>query len=436
MKNFLIIPVLAFVFTSCNTARLSSYSDDVYNSPSEELRLAKIAAAEKAKKEEAEKQKAEQERLARKAKDDANPNYKDPQYNADDYYDYKYASQIHRFNNPIPGAGYYDNYYTNSYSYNHNPGMYGTSIYSSYNYLMPSGQFNNYSNGINVGYNPYGYNSGFNNCQTYGYNSYGYNSYGYNNGYSGYGNNSCGCNNYGYNSYGYNNGYGYSPNGYSSGYSNGYSSLWGYFNGFDVNSSYSKMTYGARGSNGGGNSTRNTSVGMQIPEELRTGARQQFIQSVAENQQAATRFTQYVRKSNPVTEAGNANAGNSYNTASEGPRNNGGNNLNGNTNLNTNSNNNPRPVKGFWPSLLGGNVATNSEEQVKTDGPRATNKNQSNAVPVENTNNNTPVNAGRSSGSNTNSNSTWNGGGNTGGSSGGSSPRGGGSSGGGGGRHR
>jgi hypothetical protein len=98
MKKILVsIVVLTLFFYSCKTISFESYNDDIYKSPREEKQLAKIADSEKLKKEAEEKQRREVEALAKKAKDDANPYYKDPQYNSDDYYDYQYGS-CWRFN--------------------------------------------------------------------------------------------------------------------------------------------------------------------------------------------------------------------------------------------------------------------------------------------------------------------------------------------------
>ncbi|MGZ4090686.1 MAG: hypothetical protein ACXVNO_08200, partial [Bacteroidia bacterium] len=319
-KLILIIPALVMVLSSCKTSRVLTYSDDVYASPSEEKRLARIAAAEKAKKDADEKAQQEQALLAQQAKDNANPYYKDPSYNKDDYYDYQYASRVRRFNNPVYGAGYYDNYYTNSYWYNQNPSCYGTSIYSSYNYLMPSNQFNNYSNGLsfglgygnNYGYNPYGYGYGCGNPYSNGY----YN--GYNNGYYsgmyGYGYspyNSYGSYGYGYNPYGYG-GYGYNPYFGNSG--------WGYFNSYDVNSGYSH--YGVRGSNGGSNSPRSTSGGMSVPQEF-TGESGRFIHDIQQQQESSPRFTEVPRPKAISTQENNQGISNNprnggYNTVEQG----------------------------------------------------------------------------------------------------------------------
>jgi Ni/Co efflux regulator RcnB len=141
MKKILILAVTAVTLLSaCKTSQLASSDDDVYVNPREEKEKQKLAAEEKAKERALARQKEDEERAAQKAKDDANPYYKDPEYNRDDYYDYEYASRVNRFQNPIYGASYYDPYYTNLYTYNQNPSCYGTSIYSTYNYGMPSSQ--------------------------------------------------------------------------------------------------------------------------------------------------------------------------------------------------------------------------------------------------------------------------------------------------------
>ncbi|MBK7668086.1 MAG: hypothetical protein IPJ32_12580 [Sphingobacteriaceae bacterium] len=148
MKKVIIIAgIVSLALSACNTSKLVTYSDDIYANPSEErIEKARLAAEKKKKEEELAKKEAEERAAAlaaQKAIDDANPAYKDPVYDKDDYYDYQYASRIRRFDNPVNGVGYYDNYYTNYYWYNGNPGMYGTSIYSSYNYWGPS--YSNYN---------------------------------------------------------------------------------------------------------------------------------------------------------------------------------------------------------------------------------------------------------------------------------------------------
>ena len=244
MKKLLVLTISVIaLLSSCKTTELGSYADDdVYINPKEEKQKQQVAAQEQAKKEALQKQADEQAAIARaaaqKAKDDANPYYKDPSYNKDDYYDYQYASRVNRFQNPMMGASYYDPYYTNMYTYTQNPALYGTSIYSTYNYGMPSSVFTNYSNGFSMGfgssygYGNYGYNTmGYGNYgygyNPYGYNSYGYNPYAYGSYYGGYGYNSGFYSGLGYSNYGYGGGY-YSP------YYNGYNSgQWGYVNGLD-----------------------------------------------------------------------------------------------------------------------------------------------------------------------------------------------------------
>lgn len=309
MKNSILFGSAVLLFLSaCETSRLVPYSDDVYATPVKDKRMAQLAMEAKAKKEAEDKKKEEEAIAAQKAKDDANPYYKDPSYNGDDYYDYAYASRIRRFDSPLNGAGYYDNYYTNSYYYNNsNPYNYGLSIYSSYNWCNPNYPYNGTSLGLSYGYP---------------YNNFGYNSYynGYNNGYyNGY---------YGqaYNPYGYYPSY-YNPYGYSSNFNNGFfhngyfHNQWGYLNSYDVNSQYSKMTYAARGSNGGGNSGRMTTAGMAIPKELEGSARTAFFESVVKQQENTPRFTEVVKpvRTDPgkTTSLGNESIpvnGNSNNT--------------------------------------------------------------------------------------------------------------------------
>ena len=102
--------------------------------------------------------------------DSMNPNYKDPNFNYDDYYDNAYAARVNRFQNPIYGTGYYDSYYTNQYTYTGNPNSYGNSIYNNY----PSNMYNSYNNygmgGYGMsGYNPYGMGYGNSNMVSMSY---------------------------------------------------------------------------------------------------------------------------------------------------------------------------------------------------------------------------------------------------------------------------
>ena len=295
MKHFVLISAIALVLlSSCATNKMATYSDDVYANPAiERAEDAKIASIQKAKEDAYRKRYNDSINnisLAQKAKDDANPYYKDREFKYDDYYDYEYATRVKRFDNSISGLGYYDNYYTNSYWYNKNPYNYGVSVYNGYSWWGNS--YNNYSYNPSVnfynnngwgcnsnygynGYNPYmsGYSSGF---------SFGYNN-GYNNGYYGmpYGNY------FGYGN-GYNNGfgnsYGYNPYGYN-GWNNGYGSNgWGYYNGYDHNSSY---TYGPRSSHAGGNDRQSSNPGMRTTEDSYYN---RYKNAVVEKQEKAVKF--------------------------------------------------------------------------------------------------------------------------------------------------
>jgi hypothetical protein len=338
MKKILItIAFFTLIFSSCKVSQLESYQDDIYASPSEEKRLAKLVADEQAKKSAEEKQLQQEAALAQKAKDDANPYYQDPQFNSDDYYDYKYASSISRFHNPVMGAGYYDNFYTNSYMYNQNPNMWGSSIYSSYGW-MPSNQFNNFNTGFGLTFG----NTNCWSCQNngWGYNNGWNNGWGYNNGWN---------NGWGYNN-GWNNGWGYN-NGWNNGWGNN-NGGWGYYNSFDVNSAYSKAEYGPRGSNGGGNSSRQTSAGMLVPEE--NGSRMQFINEVVAKQESTQKFTDVPRK--VLNNSANQNfSGGQINSSEPVKTRNSSSSNNFPNNTNTNINNSPKNEDGFWPKVLNSN---------------------------------------------------------------------------------
>jgi hypothetical protein len=221
--------------------------------------------------------------MAQKQQEESNKYYKDPEYNSDDYYDYEYASRVNRFHRPI-GVGYYDNYYTNMYTYNQNPMYYGTSIYSGYGWGMPSQQFSSISIGISSGY---GYGGGW------GYSPYGYNMYG--SCYNGFGYYDPWCPNYmmygggfgygyGYNNWGYMNGY---NQGFNQGFYQGYNNAM-YYNRYDVNSGYKSMLNAPRGVNTGGNGR-----GRSNPGEMMSGrdaTQQKYLESVAEEQNKSPRF--------------------------------------------------------------------------------------------------------------------------------------------------
>lgn len=304
MKKIVILlaGATALTFTSCKSSQLGSFDDDVYANPAEEQQLARAQAEAKAKAQAEAREKASQEELARQEAENNNPYYKDPKEDADDYYDYKYASRINRFGNPVPGAGYYDSRYTNYYTYTQNPMMFGSSIYSSYNW-MPSNQFNNYSMGISLGFGSgYGYSPYMGGYGSMGYPGY-YDpfmtGYGYGYGYPSYGFNS-----FGYYDPFYNNAY---NAGYYNGFYNGYNSGWGYYNSFDANSGYSQMTYAPRGSNGGSNSApRGSNTGARGAGDDERG---RFMESMAEKQRNAPRFTETPR----AARSANSNAPSSYN---------------------------------------------------------------------------------------------------------------------------
>ena len=437
MKNLVIISAIAsLLFSACKTTQLSTYSDDVYSNPADDKRLAKLEAEQRAKKDLETKQKQEDERLAKKAKDDSNPLYQDPNYNQDDYYDYQYASRVRRFNQPINGAGYYDNYYTNQYYYNQNASCYGSSIYSTYGY-MPSNQFYNYSNGLSMSF---GYGNGYNhfNNTPYSYcgNTYGnYNSYG-NNNY--YGNNA-------YNPYGYNNFYGNNYGTINNYYGNNYNNNnggWGYLNGQDPNSNYAAMYNGPRGSNGGNNGGRSSSAGMAVPEDLQYKAKNDFFQSVVQKQEVTPRFTEIIKPNRTPTNEENVNAflNNTNGQSNINPTRNTtkqNENLNTNSPQQNNSNTTSEPKKGGFLSgfFNGNNTASTTETPNANPSSGNTNstprRNNSGKISGIENNSNTPNSSEKSSSPN------WNSSPNTSGSSeinngGSSSPRGGGSTGGGG----
>jgi hypothetical protein len=162
---------------------------------------------------------------------DGQTNYgTDPNYNSDDYYDYEYASRIRRFHAPVYSNYYYDDIYTNSYWYDPFPYNVGVSIYS--------GGFYGSNWGWNNGWNSWGFNNGWNRRNNWygGYDPFGYNPYAWNSPFNNY---------YGG---GYNNGYwnGYYDGLYGGNYWNNPYCNGGYFNSFDANNTGS--IYGHRSS--------------------------------------------------------------------------------------------------------------------------------------------------------------------------------------------
>ncbi len=363
---------------SCKTSQLSSYDDDVYANPTEEKQRAVASAQQKAKEDAEARAQREKEALARKEKEDNNPYYKDPAEGQDDYYDYKYASRINRFDNPISGAGYYDTRYTNYYTYNQNPAYYGSSIYNSYNW-MPSNQFNGYSSGLSIGF-----------ASGYGYNNYGYGSFGYGGGYYG-GYNNPGCFNaypnygyYGYNGFGYGNPY---NAGYYNGYNTGLNNGWGYFNSLDANSDY-QLYNGPRGSNGGGNSERRSSAGL--PEDnSRTG----FLKSMAQQQEERPRFSEAPRsgrRPNPNSGAAvenNVSTNIPNNTSNNTPRS-----ANNQSGINQGNNNNPRNGRST-------EVRENSHMNAPTNSGRSSGQGQESGGTIKSGNSSNSEGGSRSSGS-------------------------------------
>lgn len=283
MKNLVVLSSLVLVLlSSCTSQKVGTYTDDVYANPKQDrIEDARIAAAEKQQKETRDKAYNDSLAAIQKAKDDANPYYKDRDFKYDDYYDYEYATRIKRFDNQIYGLSYYDNYYTNSYWYSNNPYNYGVSVYNGYSWWGPS--YNSYSYYPSVsfysnwgwGSSPY-YGGGYG-CYNPYYNPYSsaymqgyYNGYnqGFNNGWYGYP----------YNGYG-NPYYGYGYGGWNSPYYNG----WGYYNILDLNSGY---TYGHRDSHTGGNSRRVSNPGIANDDD----PYKKYISSVNDLQQKAIKF--------------------------------------------------------------------------------------------------------------------------------------------------
>jgi len=301
MKKFALFPVLAvFLLVSCDSSRvLTSTVDDVYASPKEEKEKARQLAAEEAKRQaiaraeaEEEQKKYDQQKQAASPKEKNNSYYQDPQYSAEDYYDYEYASRINRFHNPM-GLGYYDAYYTNMYTYNNNPAYYGTSIYNTWG-MMPSQQFSSISFGISNSWGYGGYGMGYDPFYSSMYYPYYDPWYPYPS-YSGYG------------SWGYMNSY---NNGYWNGYRNGMynSNMMNYYNSLDANT-YSNKVNAPRSSNMGG--------GRRGGDNTITNPQQQrYFESVSEQGNSRPRFENTNRRvmrqpeNEGTTPARNSNPGN------------------------------------------------------------------------------------------------------------------------------
>lgn len=292
-KTGILLVLTLFVVSACRVAKNGSYSDDVYVTKGDLQEKLRLEEATRARLAAAEKQRKDSLLAVQKAKENTNPYYKDPNFSNDDYYDYQYASRINRFNRPLTGAGYYDPYYTNYYTYCGDPRYYGVSIYSTYNYWQtgPQVTYGYYSQPITAGYwNPCWSDP---NCSAFGNYKYGYMNTGCNTcGYC----NTCGFSasnawgpvylNNGYYSYGNYGSYGYWGNGYAA---PGYGTNWGYFNSQDPNSGYSQYSTGVRGEAvGGAGRERTIQAGSRLSEENNTRGR--FIESVATEQNGRSRF--------------------------------------------------------------------------------------------------------------------------------------------------
>jgi hypothetical protein len=136
---------------SCSTSKMAKGTgekDDIYYSMKDAKAERKALAKAREEEEQRLKEEAEARELSekqREARSKPGSDYYDEPFDYDDYYDYEYAARLRRFNSPVPGYGYYDTYYTNSYFYTNNPYNYGTSIYNGYNFWGPQYQMYNYN---------------------------------------------------------------------------------------------------------------------------------------------------------------------------------------------------------------------------------------------------------------------------------------------------
>jgi hypothetical protein len=118
------------------------------------------------------------------------------------------------------------------------------------------------------------------------------------------------------------------------------------------------MSYGPRTNTGGGNSPRNSSAGMQVPEEYRgAGERQAFFQNMAQKQDQTVRFTEVPRHHPATQEATIGNNGGSMTGAGypDATSNNPRNSNPGVSNPGTGNSGNTNPVRnhGFWGTVFG-----------------------------------------------------------------------------------
>lgn len=122
--NAAILTVLALVMNSCVTSSTYVY-DDIYADDNE------IATRERMY------QTQDYQQYDDYSSQAVTGDTLDDEFNMDDYYDYAYTARLHRFHNPAPIYGYYDDYYTNLYWYDYNPYSWGTSIYFGYSWWWP-----------------------------------------------------------------------------------------------------------------------------------------------------------------------------------------------------------------------------------------------------------------------------------------------------------
>ena len=194
-------------------------------------------------------------------------------------------------------------------------------------------------------------------------------------------------------------------NGYNNGFNNG--SNWGYFNSYDVNSGYSKMEYGPRGSNGGGNSNRQTTAGMLIPEG--DNARTQFIKAVNIKQESTPKFTDVPNRS--VRNSSSTENYSGANIPLEPVRTR---NYSQNENTSNNSNNSnttpPATQQGFWPRInnnqnSNSNSNSNGDNTINTNNPVRGGNSNSEKIRNSSIENSNIINSGNSERSNNSGNS-------------------------------
>lgn len=220
ITHYLALAALLISFAGCSSAYKttgSNYDDDVYYSPSQ---VSYDQTTEQGNSKSSESGYS-QENQSSGSQGTTYNNTTNNYYN-DDYYDYSYSARVRRFYRPVYSYDYYDPYYTNYYWYNHNPMMYGTSIYMGYSWWWPSplsmvafaGSWYNPWWGMSWGWGTPYYSCGYYGASYYNPYFWGWHS-NFNNGY--------------YNGY---------NNGFYNGYYNGLYASGNYYNSYDANSNY------------------------------------------------------------------------------------------------------------------------------------------------------------------------------------------------------